>query len=150
MGILDWWGQNWFDLLQTAGIIGSLIFTATALRDDTRERRVNNLLFLTKNHRELWSSMFHRPELSRILDESIDVTQKPATPGEQLFVNLVIQHMHSAFQAMNERLVIKPESMQRDIGLFLGLPIPNAVWKQVKNLQDDDFAAFVESCLELK
>jgi hypothetical protein len=148
MGILDWFGQNWFDLLQTVGIIGGLIFTAKALRDDSQERRVTNLLFLTKNHRELWSNAFYRPELARVFEASVDLTQMPVTSGEHLFVNLVIQHVHSAFQAMGEKLVIKPESVSRDIGSFFSLPIPNAIWRQAKRLQDEDFAAFVESCLK--
>jgi hypothetical protein len=150
MGFFDWLGQNWLDFLQTAGIIGGLVFTAKTVRDDARERRITNLLFLTKNHREVWSNVLYRPDLERILDEAVDLKQRPLTTGEHLFVMLVIQHLHSAFKAMKDRLVIKPELVARDVGAFFALPIPNAVWKHVKGLQDDDFAAFVESCLESK
>jgi hypothetical protein len=150
MGILDWFGQHWFDFFQTVAVVGSLIFTGIALRDETRARRITNLLTLTENHREIWSSVFHFPGLARVLDESPDLGKNPARASEQLFVMLVIHHLHSTFQSMKDGLVVKPKSLCRDVASFFGLPIPNAVWKQVKDLQDDDFAAFVESCLESK
>jgi len=38
------------------------------------------------------------------------------------------------------------EGLRRDIAQFLSLPIPRDVWNKIKNVQNDDFVAFVESC----
>lgn len=150
MGILEWFGQHWFDFFQTVSVAGSLIFTGLALRDQTRAQRITNLITLTGNHREIWTNLFMFPGLARVLDQSPDLRKNPASTSEQLFVLLVIHHLHSAFQSVKDGLVIKPESLYRDVASFFGLPIPNSVWKQVEDLQDDDFAAFVESCLKSK
>ena len=150
MGFLDWWGQNWFNLLQTIVLTGGLVFTGLALRDETRERRIANLLTLTENHREIWTNLFEFPELAHVLDESADLAKNPTNTKERLFVTLVIHHLHSTFQSMKNDLVIKPESLCRDVAAFFRLPIPGSVWTQLKHLQDDDFVAFVESCSESK
>src|SRR5260221_13307070 len=68
MGFLNWASDNWFILLQSLGIIGGLLFTAASLRLDEKTRRVGNLMAITKNHREIWTALYDRPELSRVLD----------------------------------------------------------------------------------
>jgi len=150
MAIVGWFGQHWFDFFQTVTIVGGLIFTAVSIRDQTHAQRITNLVALTGNHREIWENLFIFPALARVLDESPDLANAPVTPNEQLFVMLVIQHVNSAFHSIKDSLVIKPESLQRDVALFFGLPIPNAVWRQVRELQDGDFVGFVESCLNSK
>lgn len=150
MGISAWLGQNWLDVVQTVGIIASLIFAGITLRDDTRERRVENLLLLTQGHRDLWSTIFARPDLARIFDASADLDRKPLTLAEQLLVKQVIQHLYSAFEAMNNNLVIRPAALRRDVGEFFRLPIPAAVWKDLEKFQNPDFVAFVELCREGK
>src|ERR1017187_8015267 len=108
MGILEWFGQHWFDFFQTVVVAGGLIFTGVAMRDETRARRITNLLTLTENHREIWTSLFKFPSLTRVLDESPDLGKNPAGTNERLFVLLVIQHLHSTFQSMKDGLVVKP------------------------------------------
>lgn len=147
MGFLGWLAQNWFNMLQTGGIVASLIFTGVALRDSTQTSRINNLIYLTENHRELWSNILHQPGLSRILEQSVDLAQKPITAREQILALLAIQHLHSAFRAMKNGLVVKPDSLRRDVTEFFSLPIPSSVWSQMKEFQNGDFVAFVDSCL---
>jgi hypothetical protein len=43
----NWLRDHWFVLLQSAGIIGGLLFTGISLRIDARVRRVGNLLAIT-------------------------------------------------------------------------------------------------------
>jgi hypothetical protein len=40
--------------------------------------------------------------------------------------------------------------LRRDVAQFFSLPIPRAVWEKTKVTQNDDFVAFVESCLNWK
>ncbi len=144
--MLDWIGHNWFDLLSSIGIIGSLCFTGVSLHSETKTRRIQNLLSVIQNHRELWTDFYHHSELSRVLDPSADLIAKPITREEERFVKLVIQHVNGVFQAMKNGLIINPEGMRRDVGSFFSLPIPRAVWEQVRTLQNADFVRFVERC----
>jgi hypothetical protein len=40
MGVSQWIGKHWFDLVQSAGIIASLWFAAVSLRSDAKTKRV--------------------------------------------------------------------------------------------------------------
>ena len=145
----QWLADNLFNLLSAVGIIGGLFFTAFSLHSETKTRRIANLLGITANYREIWKEFFHSPQLTRVIDPAADVTNQPITPAEELFVGLVISHVNSVFYATNDQLVIKWEAWRRDIAQFFSLPIPKAVWTKVKLLQNQDFAAFIESSLKL-
>ena len=145
MELWDWFGHNWFVLLQSAGIIGSLLFTAFTIRSDLKERRIANLFALTQNHRDIWENLFSLPELARVLDPSPDLGKAPITARERLFVLLIILHLNAAFRAFESGLLKKPEELQRDIYTLFSLPIPKIVWQRMKEFQDTDFVCFVES-----
>ena len=68
-----WIAQNWFNILSSIGIIGSLLFTGISLRSETTTRRIGNLLLLTQSQRELWSELFSHPRLARVLEPKADV-----------------------------------------------------------------------------
>lgn len=144
----QWLVENWFNLLSSAGIIGSLCFTAFSLRSETKTRRIANVIAITANHRDIWEEYLRTPSLSRVLDPAADVVKQPVTPGEEMFVNLVISHVNSVYYATNNELVIKWQNWRKDVAQFLSLPIPKAVWTKVKLLQNQDFAAFIESSLK--
>jgi hypothetical protein len=38
----QWVGEHWFDLVQSVGIIASLLFSAYTTRKDKRARRIGN------------------------------------------------------------------------------------------------------------
>lgn len=146
MGSLQWLAQNWFTLLNAVGIVGGLLFTGYSLRSETKTRRIANLLTMTRNHRDIWTELYRNPALARVLDPDVDTAKNPIRRDEEIFVNLVIQHLNSAYYAMRDELAIKPEGLRRDVGSFFTLPIPAAVWAELKGLQDDRFVAFVEAC----
>jgi hypothetical protein len=148
MGIGGWISQSWFDLFSALGIIGGLWFTAVSLHSETKTRRVANLLTITANYREVWKEFFRSPELLRVIEPSADVAKQPVTPAEEFFVNMVISHTSSVYEALKDELVIKQEGLRRDIALFFSLPVPKAVWTKTKLLQNQDFAAFIESSLK--
>lgn len=146
MGSLRWLAENWFTLLNAVGVVGSLLFTGYSLRSETKTRRIANLLTLTRNHREIWTEFYRNPHLKRVLSENVDLVKRPITRAEEIFVNLVVQHLNSSFYAMRDRLEIKPEGLRQDVGAFFTLPIPQAVWVKLKLLQDDALVEFVENC----
>jgi hypothetical protein len=150
MEIGEWVSQNWYYLLSTVGIIGSLCFTAIAFRSETKTRRIANLLTITANHREIWKEFLNNPKLARVRDADADMVKQPVTDSERVFVTLVILHMSSVFHAMSDQLVVKVEGLRRDIAQFFSLPIPREVWEKIKVFQNDDFVAFVEACRNWK
>jgi len=148
MGIGEWISQNWFSLFSSAGIIGGLWFTAVSLRSETKTRRVANLLVITANHRDVWKEFFRSPELARVIDPLADVSKQPVTPAEEFFVHMVISNTSSMYEALKDELVTKQEGLRRDVKSFFSLPVPNAVWSKTKLLQNQDFAAFIDSSLK--
>jgi hypothetical protein len=143
-----WIAENWFNTLSALGIIGSLLFTGVSLRSETKTRRIANLLVLTQNHRELWSELFAHPKLRRVLDPDADITAEPVTIEESYYVNMIIQHLNSAFEATKSGLVIKPEGITQDVRWLFSLTIPREIWEKLKALQNNDFVAFIEDCLK--
>jgi len=150
MEIWAWASQNWYYLLSTVGIIGSLCFTAIAFRSETKTRRIANLLTITANHREIWKEFLNNPKLARVRDAGADTIKQPVTDAERVFVTFVALHMSSVFHAMSDQLVVKVEGLRRDVAQFFSLPIPCEVWEKIKVLQNDEFVAFVESCRNWK
>jgi hypothetical protein len=148
MGALHWVSAHWFDLVQSLGIIASLTFTGVTFRTDARSRRVTNLIELTKQHREIWTELNRRPELSRVLDTSADLERKPVMPEEERFVRTLILHLNSTYQAMKNGVYMKPDGLGTDIRRFFSRPVAEAVWEKMKGLQDKDFVQFVEESLK--
>ena len=112
MGIGEWISQNWFDLFSSVGIIGGLWFTAVSLHSETKTRRIANLLAVTANYREVWKEFFRSPELARVIEPSADVAKQPVTPAEEFFVNMVISHTSSVYEALKDELVTKQEGLR--------------------------------------
>ena len=106
-----------------------------------------NLLSITSNHRELWTELFRRPELRRVLDPAPDLECRPITVNEQLFVILLALHVSSVYEALKEDLLISQEGLRRDIWWIFSRPIPQIVWREIKVMHNDDFVDFLESCL---
>ena len=145
--IVAWAAENWFDSLQSFGIIGSLLLAAWTVADDHRSRVVENRLQITKYHRELWSQLSDNPKLGRVLDASADLEIKPLTVEEERFVTMAILHLNAHFYAASKGLLAKPEGLKSDIASFFSLPIPRKVWGETKHLRDAKFAHFVEAAI---
>lgn len=147
MEVLDWVSHNWFSLLQSVGIIGSLLFAGLALRMDAKERRNSNTLTVAQEHRELWANFYMMPELSRVLDPNADLAAQPVTRKEGMFILQLVVHLHTALEVLNGgKFASSDEALHKDIKWFFSLPIPSAVWEQAKARQDAEFVYFVESC----
>ncbi len=147
MEVSPWFTEHWFDLLQTVGIVGGLLFTAYAMRKEERARKVSNLLAAKQQYREIWEALYEHPKLFRVLKTDVDLKNQPIADDEWLFVKFIILNLDTIYRAMNMGMFVKLEGLQKDVKEFFSAPIPRAVWGKLKSLQDQDFAAFVESCL---
>ena len=77
-----------------------------------------------------------------------DVAKLPVTPAEEFFVSLVISHTSSTYEALKGELLNNQEGLHRDVESFFSLPIPKAVWTKTRLLQNQDFAAYIDSSLK--
>ena len=92
--MIHWILENGFTLLQSVAIIASLLFSAHALRADSRERKIDSLFALTAAHRDIWKILYEKPELRRIFEQSVPGTP-PSVPTleEEVFVRSLIFHL---------------------------------------------------------
>jgi hypothetical protein len=139
--IVDWLRSGGLPLLQTIGIVASIMFAGLAFRRDARTRKVTTLLDLAKAHRELWSKLLASNELYPILRSDID--PREATEAQRIFVIQVIRHMHCAFEAQRRGLV-ELEQYERDVASFVTLPIPRDVWNGLRLFENRAFREFVD------
>lgn len=139
-----WIVSHWFDFLQSAGIVSGFFFTAAALRQQTKASRVSTLITLTQNHREIWLEYLRRPDLARVLHESVDLEVTPVNREEETFVKFVIVHLVTAYQARRLKEVAEFGDPRADVGTFFNLPLPEAVWEKIKSVHDQEFVTFVE------
>ena len=93
MEILAWAGKNWFDLIQSLGIIGSLLFTAQTIWKDERARQIANTIALGSAHREIWKDLNSHPELARVLALKPDLERNPISEREEMFVKIGRAHV---------------------------------------------------------
>ena len=146
--VVPWLSSNWFSLLQGVGIIAGLFFTGVSLRREAVSRRMNTLLALSQQHRELWGEVHRHPELGRVLAESADLLNQPITMAEQEFLNIVFVHFATGWEMMKRYRLVSEAAFRRDVTSFLSLPIPCHVWEKTKSLREPRFVRFVERCLK--
>jgi hypothetical protein len=144
---LPWIKDNWFSLLQTVGILGSLWFTGASLHHDSETRQVANLLTMSERHRILWDEAYQRPELARVFKEDA-ILSAPPTLAEREFLNLVIVHFETGWRVANATDKEELRTLARDAGEFFSLPLPRAVWDKTKAFRNPKFVRFVERALE--
>lgn len=143
-----WIITHWFDLLQTAGIVGGLFFTAHAAYKDEQARKIGNLIALNERHDYIWSKFFERPQLARILEIDVDLVRQPISGEEWLFTKMLLIHLDTVRRAAKAGMLIEINGIKRDIREFLKLPIPKAVWERIKPFQDPTFVKLIESALK--
>jgi hypothetical protein len=147
---LFWLNQNWFSLIQTFGILGSIWLTIASLRRETRARKLGDYLTLAGQHRELWSEAHRRPDLARIFQTELDLVAQPISVAEEEFLRLVIVHFSSGWLLARNDFVISLEVIAADVRAFFSLPLPRAIFERAKVSTDPAFVAFVEEALHIK
>lgn len=147
---MSWLAEHGFTLLQSVGIIGSLLFIGLQLSRDARARRVENRITITRNHREIWRGFLADPALGRVLDNEVDLVARPVTEKERIFVTSIILHLNAAYTAYREGMAPVPERLSNDVRELFSKPIPHAVWLVSEHLRDSLFRDFVTRSLRSK
>jgi len=142
-----WIGSHWLDLIQSGGIIAGFFAVRKALLWEARVRQVGNSITLTEHHRALWERLLADPQLGRIINPDADITKKPVTPAEEMFVTFLILHLSDTYYATEMGFWPRLTGLARDVQEVFSLPIPRAVWEKVKHLQESEFRNYIEQCL---
>ena len=147
-GILrSWFGAHWHSLVESLGIIGSLIFTGVTVRRDLGARRVTEHLTLAGQHRRLWGQLHRRRGLERVLEANRDLAQEPVTQEERLFLELAFVHFHTGWLICRENGSLTPvRVLALDAGHFF-LPAPAAVWVAVRQSYQPEFVSFLREAV---
>jgi hypothetical protein len=147
MEVLHWLAEHWFDLTQTIGIIGGLLFTALSIRSGKKVQAITNAIAVNEQYSRIWHEFYERPTLARILKKDVDLNKQPVSNDEALFVKTLLLHLDVVRRTMEAGIFVKIQGLQKDVREFFTLPIAKAVWEKIKPFQDRDFVVFVESCL---
>lgn len=142
---LAWFADNWFSTVQSAGIIGGLLFAALAARQEARTRRSGNLLAFTSQHRELWSEVHRRPELARILQSEVDLVGLPMTVAEEEFLNTVFVHVQTGWELARKDGLMSTKVLATDMRNFLSNPLPRLAWERRRTSREPRFVAFMDA-----
>jgi hypothetical protein len=145
----SWVDGNWFNVMQTVGIAGSMWLTMAAANRDAKAKEIENLLSLSEHHRELWKEIPQRMDLARIFQTDGDVLLTPPTVAETEFLNLVFVHFQTGWRVAKAGGITTLKEMKSDIRDFFSLPLPRAVWEKTKSARNKTFASFVDECLQL-
>jgi len=148
MGALSsWLDGNWFNAIETVGIIGSLWLTAAAASRDAKAKEIENLLSLSEHHRELWNTVPQRKDLARIFQSDADALLIPVTAEETEFLNLVIVHFQTGWWIAKAGGITTLKELKADARSFFALPLPRAVWEKTKQFRNQRFVSFVERAM---
>ena len=142
-----WLASNWFTLIQTAGVVGGLFYSAIALRLDTKVRRTEVILALTEAHRDIWERLIEQPELARIIDPDADLRTSPPTAVERRFVLLVLLHVDTVRLAISEGAYQASAGMNEDLRAFLALPIPRSIAASTLPYQSPGFQEYLHAAM---
>lgn len=143
---LPWLRDNWFPLLQSLGIVGSLLFTGLTLARDLRARRISDQLLLNDQHRKLWGEVQRQPELGRVLQPEFNPQVTPISLAEEQFLRLVFVHFQNGWLIIAQGSLTSMEALKLDTSDFFRLPGPCHLWDRVKHTHDPMFVRFVGEC----
>lgn len=145
--VARWATENWFSLVQSAGIVASFLFTAAGYRRDGKARKTSDLLALTQEHRELWSEAHRRPDLGRLFRSEVDLVASPVTTAEQEFLNLVFVHFETGWQLAKQGVATPLAVLTLDVRAFFRLPVVRAVWEELRWSRNPEFVKYVDGIL---
>jgi hypothetical protein len=143
----SWVDGNWFSLIQTVGIVGSLLLATAAARREAKSREIENLLTISEHHRSLWNEAHQRKDLERIFEADLDVLKNPATVAENEFLNLIFAHYQTGWNLSKTGAFVSLDEMKSDVRGFFTLPLPHAVWEKTKKYRNRKFVRFVTRAL---
>jgi hypothetical protein len=138
--------SDWFTLVQTVGIIASLLFTAYELRRNRASCIAANEIKLIELHRDLWRMTIDQPSLMRPFGHDLKPDELKLSIAESRFVNLLFLHISGAFRLTEAGEVRRTGDFRGDLKELLARPAIRNFWEANQRYHDARFVAFVNSC----
>ena len=142
-----WLNAHWFDVVQTLGIVSSILLTSAALRSQAVSQNLGHYLTLVADHRELWSEAHRRPDLARIFRADVNLKVEPMTTAEEEFLNLAIEHFATGWLMARGTRFLHLQGLAADAATFFSRPLPRCAWDRTKHARDPRFVRFVEHAI---
>lgn len=139
----EYLGSNWFSLVQSIGILTTLLLNLATIRRQMHQTRVANSFLVTQHHREIWTLSIQNPKLSRVYSVNPDLKRKAITEEERTFVNLIFLHMCASLKAVKAGAIYPVDGMTADLVDIMSFPIPALVWREVADYHDKVFVDYV-------
>jgi len=143
-----WLAGNWFNFIQTLGIMGGFVVAVVTMRRETRSRQFGDYLTVIQQHRELWGEAHRRSDLSRLFHLDVDLVATPVTVAEEEYLNLVIDHFHTGWLLARSGVVLRMDVLEADARAFFRLPLPRRAWEMTRGRRNPHFVRFVEEALK--
>jgi len=150
----------WFSVVQTAGIIGGLVFygitcqqqaraqreQADAQRQQARAQETQNLIAFSERHRAFWHEAYRNPKLQRVF--SVKVQAESLSSVEEEFINEALVFYEVSWRIVTSSYQDYLKPFARDLARFLSFPLPLAAWNKTKEVRDEQFSEFVRGAIE--
>ncbi len=78
------------------------------------------------------------PKLHRVIDPKANLAEIPVTEAERVVVVFLVAHINTCLKFSKSGMLIPVEQLKKDVRELFSLPIPMAVWKELRNYQDRD------------
>lgn len=106
------------------------------------------ILALAELHRALWSQVYSREDLKRVVSEAVDLNAQPLTVAEEEFLNQALILFQTGWQMARLGTVHKEAALEADVRGFFSLPLVQIAWERSKSRRDEVFVRFVERALK--
>ena len=150
MGVASWIIENSFALIQTIGIVGSLLFTGWSLKIDANVRQVQNLITITAHHRDIWSEIYKRPELSRIIDPKADLDKTPNLGIRTYFHPIHFSSPCGSLSSWTNRNVFRARKYRKRYQLVYPIADPKCSMAKLEINAGSRFCAIGRECVEIE
>lgn len=137
---------HWFDIVQSIGIISSLLLGGWMARRSFQANRVSNYLLLTQYHREIWSLTLNTEKYDSITSAKKELWHQPITNDESIFLTFVFLHVSCAYELSRTSSLIQIENVAEDLRGLLIAPKARRHWEETKRFHNASFVRFVDSC----
>jgi len=150
----------WFSVVQTAGIVGGLVFygitcqqqagaqreQADAQRQQARAQETQNLIAFSERHRAFWREAYRNPELQRVF--SVTARAESLSTIEEEFINEALVFYEVSWRIVKNSYQEYLKPLAKDLARFLSFPLALATWNKTREVRDEQFAEFVRGAIE--
>ena len=139
--------ETWSTWIQNTGIIASMLYGAIEARRARQALNDENLRSIAAERRVLRDMLIQKPELSRVLQSSVDLTKQPLTFGELEYLKDRFVLYLRAWRLVKNGGALTFDELVLEIRRFIQFPLPHVVWEQTKEDRDPDFVRFVKRAI---